>query len=238
MKNLLKNLKFLEHKKKKREELSKKKMADFKLEIGELKEILDKQEYVGGEILKAAKEAINSTINDRLKNADKVLEDAHKKLEELEKTLDETTRKIKLVKADSHYKITEAINLYKRLDYFYKDLGAAKEEYYEAFILHFYLKDKKRRMLSPRNYRIGFETYAGAVADFCGELLRRARLEVIKGSGNVKENIEIYYQDTLKVYQALSNFSFSNKSGIRTKVENVKNYIKGLEDILYDLSKK
>ncbi len=69
----------------------------------------------------------------------------------------------------------------------------------------------------------------------CGELVRKARLEIIEETGLVA-NIKKYYGDTKEIYKNLSSLSYSNKSGLRNKMEQLQNYIKEFEKILYDLS--
>lgn len=201
-------------------------------------DLLKEIERLGGSILALSKDAINASINNRTSRAKTSLKEAEKKIIKFGKNMSKVRGFLTKLLLSPSLKMGDLQNIYVRIDSLEKNFSDAKEEFFEAKILHSYLQDSKKEILEPEKLLlVDFETYAGALSDFCGELLRKAKLDIIKRP-NSEKRIKKYYQDTYNIYQAISNFSFSNKSGIRQKVENLKKYIRVFEDLLYDLSKK
>ena len=183
----------------------------------------------GDKILKLSKEAINDSIGGNFTGALQAIRRGNMAIEIF-------NNKILFLKKETARFITQAkveigkVNELKisKLD---DDFSSAREEFLEANLLFTYLKTGK--LLNPTNPLLkDFKIYAGALADFCGELVRRARLDMIE-SKNTIQDIKKYHQSLNKIYQSLSGFAFSNRSGVRAKVENLKGYIRELENILY-----
>ncbi len=225
-------LKQLEKKENKRtDKIRQEQLGSLKLKY-EFLESIRNIEILGGDILKLSKKAINGSINNREDEAKIFLAEAFEKIKSFDSNLSELRERFKnereKIESNDLQKIT--------IDKLRGNFLSAKEEYLEAKILFSYLK--KGLIYKPKEKLLNdFIPYAGGLSDFCGELLRKARLNVIK-KGNSKKEIKKYYRDTKAIYQVLSGFSFSNKSGIRRKVEQLKEYIKGFENILYDLRNK
>lgn len=196
-----------------------------------IRKLLDDLEYFGGDILTLSKKSINYSINSDLIKADISLKKAEKKVNIFNKNL----LKARNILRELLGEINNFQNTYSKIELFEKKFSGAKEEFFEAKILYSYIKSDRRKILGPENFPLAdIETYAGGLSDFCGELLRRAKLDIIKKS-NCSKEIEKYYQDTKAIYQILAKFSFSNKSGIRSKVDNLKGYISEFENLFYDL---
>lgn len=223
-------LKFLTNLKERKEKSEKKSRQS----LGMIRKLLDDLEYFGGDILALSKESINYSINSDLIKADISLKKAEKKVDAFNKNL----LKARNVLRELLGEINNFQNIYNKIELFGKNFSNAKEEFFEAKILYSYIKSDRRKILGLANFPLAdIETYAGGLSDFCGELLRRAKLDITKKS-NCSKEIEKYYQDTKAVYQILAKFSFSNKSGIRSKVDNLKGYIFEFENLLYNLSMK
>ncbi len=229
----MKHLQYLNKLKKSKDGLENKQKNSLSAIENQLKEL----EGLGGQIRSSSKEAINASINEDLTEAGKLLRKTIGEVNKFDKKLSKVKCMLGKILTDSRLKIGDLQNTYVQVEALEKDFLAAREEFYEAQILLLYLKSSKKEILMPKELLSDFETYAGALGDFCGELLRKAKLDIIKKS-DVEEKVKKYYQDAQYIYQVLANFSFSNKSGIRTKVDHLKGYIGGLEEILYDLNLK
>jgi predicted translin family RNA/ssDNA-binding protein len=201
-----------------------------------IEKLTNELESLGGEILKLSKESINSSINDDSGPGKKFLTEAEKKINTFDKKLNKIRHRLGQSLQMFNLKLSELQRPYSSLDKLEKDFVCAKEEFFEAELLYNYLASGKN-IFDFAEKLLDFESYAGAASDFCGELVRKAKLDIIK-ENDKESNIEKYYKEIQLVYQTLSNFSFSNKSGIRAKVENLKGYIKKMEDIRYDLKIK
>lgn len=186
-------------------------------------------ESEGGNILKLSKKAINNLTNGDGVKAGGYLIEALKKIKSFDENVLELKKEFEIKRPSIEQADVQEI----KIDILENDFLSAKEEYLEAKILFSYLKNGL--IYKPRESLLkDFKSYAGALSDFCGELLRKARLDIIEKQYSKKE-IKKYYQDIKDIYQILSNFSFSNKSGVRHKMEQLKDYIKGFEDILFNL---
>jgi len=202
------------------------------ISIGEL-------EGLGGDILALSKEAINASINNNLSKAREVLKEGGRKLKVFNRGILRVRGRLGELLQNSQLEIGDFQSIYPRIIILEKDFSDAKEEFFEAKILYSYTRSTDRKeILGPEQLElIGFKTYAGALSDFCGELLRKARLSIIENPDCEKE-IKKYLQTTKSIYQALAKFAFSRKSGVRPKVEALKGYISGIENLLYDLNKR
>lgn len=190
-------------------------------------------EKLGGEILKSSKESINSSINNDLSQAEKSLSEASEKMLHLNKSIISLRKEIGTFVIQSKIKISDLSSV--KLDALESDFSSANEEYLEAYFLFNYLKTKSRNIVKPsKTTPHDFKTCAGGLSDFCGELLRKAKLDLIDKKDAI-DDISVYYKDIKKIYESLSVFSFSNKSGVRSKLEQLKGYIARMEDILYGL---
>ncbi len=202
--------------------------------LAKVKNLFGNLDNSGGNILTLSKESINASINENFDIALSSLKGAQKEIIQFDKILFKARRILGGLLTDHKLKAGDLQNVYQRLDAFEKDFSAAKEEFFEAKILYFYLKDNKRKILGPTELPLAdFEAYAGALSDFCGELIRKARLCVVK-SFRCESDIGKYLRNTQDIYQSLANFAFSNKSGLRQKIEHLKNYIVEFEKLLYD----
>ncbi len=227
MKYPLKSLTNLKERKKKSEKKSRR-------SLDMIRKLLDDLEYFGGDILTLSKESINYSINSDLIKANISLKKAEKKVNIFNKNL----LKAKNILRELLGEINNFQNSYNKIGLFEKNFSSAKEEFFEAKILYSYIKSDRRKILGSENFPLAdIETYAGGLSDFCGELLRRIKIDITKKS-NYNEKIEKYYQDTKAIYQILAKFSFSNKSGIRSKIDNLKAYIREFEDLFYNLKMK
>ena len=194
-----------------------------------LTKLIRETENRGDEILKLSKEAINYSINGNFANASKTISLGNRAIKifngnilSIKKTVAES-----ISKSEIEIKKINELKIHKLDD----DFSSAREEFLEANFLFTYLKTGK--LLDPTNPLLrDFKIYAGALADFCGELIRRARLDIIEDRNTIKD-IKKYRKVLNEIYLSLSGFAFSNSSGVRGKVENLKRYIGELENILY-----
>ncbi|MFC1615276.1 hypothetical protein ACFL2L_00585 [Patescibacteria group bacterium] len=189
----------------------------------------------GGVILKLSKQSINYSINENFKQAKCDLDNGYKEIIEFAKTL--SIIKTKIGQGIANSKINGYAYQKIKVDLLEMDFIKAREEFMEAKILFHYLRSSKKEVITPKESLLAnFEIYCGGLSDFCGELLRKARLDIIQKNNSIKD-IKKYHNDTKEIYALLSNFAFSNKSGIRTKLEHLKSYISAFEKMLYDMSK-
>ena len=196
--------------------------------LGALKKI----EGDGGAILKCSKEATNFAVNGELTKASRSLKEAYAMIVALDKSIRSlrTTLARHITKAEVRMGDLQSI----KLEALESDFQSAKEEFLEAKILIHYLATGKILSVTPDDLVGDFMSYAGALSDFCGELVRTARLAVIKDQFPATD-LKHYYATATEIYATLSNFAFSNKSGMRNKLEQLKQHISRLEDILYSL---
>jgi len=194
-----------------------------------------KADGLGGVILKLSKQSINHSINEDFKQSKIAMDNGYKEIAEFAKTL--SLIKTKIGKGLANSKINAHGYQKIKIDLLEMDFIKAREEFMEAKILFHYLRSSKKEIITPQEPLLAnFEIYCGGLSDFCGELLRKARLDIIQKNNSIK-NIKKYHNDTKEIYALLSNFAFSNKSGIRTKLEHLKSYISAFEKMLYDMSK-
>jgi predicted translin family RNA/ssDNA-binding protein len=189
-------------------------------------------ENLGGEILFLSKDSINHSIHDDIAKANVLLKNAERKLNRFYGKLELVRRAMGKFIADSRLRFGDLQGIYSRIQTLEKEFADAKEEYFEARMFATYLASGE--IPHPGDLVFAdFETYAGALSDLCGELLRKARLELTKHPMDSVQT-ERFHRDTLVIYQILSSFAFSNKSGIRAKMENLKGYIVRFEELLYE----
>ena len=217
----------LKNKKEETEERSQKHLIKIKGSLNNL-------EKIGGRILSLSKKCTNSAVNGHIIEAEDPLKDAGKLVDEFNRNLSEIRTRLATILKRHRVTTNELQNLYSKIKALEDDFSRGKEEFWEAKITYLYFKDAKKIFHPRKSSDCDFEIYAGALADFCGELLRRARADVFN-SAKSTDNIKIYYRDTKNIYNALSSFSFSNSSGVRNKMEHVKGYIAEFERILYEL---
>lgn len=228
--DISKNLRPL-HEKKERREAQQAQLAD---SLARDLKALDRE---GGEIRKYSKEAINAALHKEFSHAKKALSGAHKSLGTLAAALKRHRSALGALFGNVQMRAKDMQVLYSQLQALESDLAAAQEELYEADLVYHYFHSSQRAILAPGKIpQAEFESYAGALSDFVGELVRRARLDVIEND-RPEKNIRIYLRDAQAVYQSLAKFAFSNKSGLRAKLEHLKGYILKLEEMLYDLEK-
>lgn len=193
------------------------------------KDIID-FERQPGEVLKLSKESINHCINERMNAAQKSLGKAEKSIQKCDKQLLILKEKVAVEVTASTLQLKDLQNL--KLDQLENSLTIAKEEFLEAKILfHF---DKDGKLYKPHTKSLkDFNNYVGGLSDFCGELLRKLRLNIIK-SKTTDKSFEKYLSLMNKIYEELSKYSFTNASGNRPKIEQLKGYIKEVEKMQYE----
>jgi len=194
-------------------------------------------ENLGGDILTCSKEIIAACLKNDVGVASNRLRTAEENMKKFNGKLFRCRGILGNLLTNTQLKANDLQNVYSKLESFEKDFSSAKEEFFEAKILYFYIEEGK--ILRPADLFLSdFETYAGALSDFCGELLRKARLDFTKDSTSTMKSIKRYYDITQDIHQALLSFAFSNKSGIRPKIGHLEGYIRGFEDLFYDFSNK
>jgi predicted translin family RNA/ssDNA-binding protein len=182
------------------------------------------------EILKTSKKSINEALHDRFDVAEKLLREATTQLKDLYKRRAAFKKSLTWNIQKSETTINSLQNV--KADSLDNLFESAAEECLEARLLLKYLIKGNVEMPTEIVFN-NLETYVGALCDMCGELLRKSRLEIINGDPAL-ENVGTHYNNTKRIYDTLSSFAFSNKSGLRSKIENLKNYIRDFEKMLYD----
>lgn len=201
--------------------------------LGLKKELID-LELSAGRLLKNSKQAINSAVSGNIADAKSKLNDAELFIKRFDKNILNLKKEINrnIEKSLIHLKDLSQI----RLDQLEENFKKAEEEYLEAKILFIFLTKGTIYEASGINLK-EFDTYVGGMADFCGELVRKARSEsMISGFSNI--NIERYKKTTMEIYEDLIEYSFSNSSGNRGKIEQLKGYIDAFDRILCDFNSK
>ena len=226
--SLLQNLNQLREQAAKEEEEMRKITYELNARIREL-------EILGGSIRKTSKESINASVNYDVMKSRVFLDKASNNVKNFYRKWNAVKSDFKKTSINLRHRSEDLQGSYKQAGALENDFGSAREEFYEASILYFYFKHE-RRILEPKELLFcDFEKYAGALCDFVGELARRAKhiaMEEKKNIGKIHE----YHKDAIKISNELANFSFSNRSGIRTKVNELLGHIQGIENILYDLT--
>jgi len=204
---------------KKREDL----LAEFK------KNIIDFEQHPG-EILKLSKKAINHCVNERTKDAEKDLRETKKLIIKCDKQIEAMKKKVSTKINNSELQFKDLSNL--KLDQIENNLASAKEEFLEAKILFLFLKDGK--LYRPQTESLKeFNNYVGGLSDFCGELVAKLRTDSIKQTiPDVVFNKRISLINN--IYIELSKYSFTNPSGNREKITQLKSYIKEVQKMQYE----
>jgi len=210
----------------KNEDLRKKKESI----LSKLKKNIIDFELQPGEVLKLSKESINHCINERMSKAQKSLGEAEKLIQKCDKQIDILKKDVFVEITASTLRLKDLQNL--KLDQLEDSLTKAKEEFLEAKILfHFY---KEGKLYKPHTKSLkDFNNYVGGLSDFCGELLRKLRVNIIKSK--ITDNaFEKYLSLMNRIYEELSMYSFANPSGNRPKIEQLKGFIKEVEKMRYE----
>ena len=170
-----------------------------------LTKLIKETENSGGDILKLSKEAINYSINGNFTSASKTISLGNKAIKIFNKKILFIKKTIagSISKSEIEIKKIHELKIHK-LD---NDFSSAREEFLEANFLFTYLKTGKLLDLTNPLLR-DFKIYAGALADFCGELIRRARLDIIEDRNTI-EDIKKYRKVVNEIYLSLSGFAFS-----------------------------
>ena len=190
----------------------------------------------GGEIIFLSKESMNQSLHDDFDRANATLREAEKRLFQFKKKLGKVQAEVSKFVAEAQFRTAYFSTIISGLQSAEHNLLEAKEEFFEAKILHVYLRSDHHKFLEPHQLPMcDFDSYAGALSDVTGELLRKARLCLIGADGNCEKKVRQYYEDAKIIYLVLSSFTFSNKSGIRSKMEALKNNILKFEEILMDV---
>lgn len=185
-----------------------------------------------GQLLKLSKEIINDVVQNRLSEAkaklrigDDLIKRFHKDLFNLKKTIGMHVEKSNLLLKDlQHLKLEQLEEGFEK----------AKEEFLEGKILYTYISQGKIYMPTDKHLN-NFDTYIGALSDFCGELVRRARSEAIASGNNVHESIKKYRKTTEDIFHMISEYAYSNSSGNRQKLEQLKGFLDMFDKFSYDL---
>ena len=186
----------------------------------------------GGQLLKLSKEIINDVVQNRpneartkIKIGEALIRNFHKDLLSLKKT-------IGMYVMESVLPLKELQNV--KLEQLEESFEKAKEEFLEGKILYIYISQGKLYMPTEKHLK-SFDTYAGALSDFCGELVRKARSEAVASVVNIHESIKRYRKTTEEIFHMLSEFAFSNSGGNRYKIEQLKGFLDLFDQFSYDL---
>ena len=167
--------------------------------------------------------------------------DAKIKLNEVEIFIKKYDKNILNLKKKINRNIEKSLIQFKdlnqiKLDQIEDNFKKAKEEYLEAKILFVFLTKGIIYKATGKDLK-EFNTYVGGIADFCGELVRKARSEsMVSEFSDV--NIKRYKEVAMKIYEDLIEYSFSNSSGNRGKIEQLKGHIDAFDRILHDFNSK
>jgi len=104
------------------------------------------------------------------------------------------------------------------------------EEYVEAKIYYSFLKGKQT--MFPEFLKVKFAEKIGGLADFTGELVRKAM--TLASKKNMKK-IEAYKDMIEEMASELSRAGFCGK--LRSKYDDIERNVKSLERIIYDIKK-
>ena len=183
-----------------------------------------------GEILKLSKESINHCIYERVNKAQKSLGKAEKLIQKCDKQISILKGKVSVEVIASTLQLKDLQNL--KFDQLENSLTKAKEEFLEAKILFHFNKGGKLYKPHTKNLK-DFNNYMGGLSDFCGELLRKLRVNIIKS--NITDNtFEKYLSLMNRIHEELSKYSFTNASSNRPKIEHLKGYIIEVEKMRYE----
>jgi predicted translin family RNA/ssDNA-binding protein len=192
-------------------------------------------EKYGGEIIFLSKEAINLALHDKFENAHATLAQARQRLSRFYKKLLAVQSVVSHFAVDVQFRVSYYPAVLSGLQTAEHNILEAKEEFFEARLLTAYLESGQRKFLKPNELLYcDFDSYAGALSDMTGELLRKARIHLMSKGPDNKKTIAQFYEDTKTIYLILSGFSFSNKSGLRPKIEGLKNTISKFEELLLE----
>ena len=183
-----------------------------------------------GEILKLSKQSINHCLNGRVKEAHQNLQVARNLIGKCDKQINTLKKKISVNIIDSTLQLKDLQAL--KLDQLENNLMVAKEEFLEAKLLFSFIKDGELYRPEAKNLE-DFNSYMGGLCDFCGELVRKLRTDSVRKKVS-DETFDKYLSLINQIYEELSRYSFTNASGNRNKIEQLKGHVKELEKIQYE----
>ncbi|GEM_PF-6354341 len=195
------------------------------------KRYLDVESH-GGELMRLSKEVINEVVQNRISSAEIKIQTGESLIKNIHGDFVNLRKFIAQYLGESMLQLKDLPQL--KVDQLEDSFEKAKEEFLEGRILFEFIS--KGRLYEPTDeYLKDFDTYAGALSDFCGELVRRARSEVVSFGIKTTESIKGYRKITEEIYQILTEYAFSNSSGNRGKIEQLKNFLDSFDKFSYDV---
>ena len=185
-----------------------------------------------GELMRLSKEIINEVVQNRIQGARINIQTGESLIKGIHGDF------LNLRKLIAHYLKNSMLQLKDlpqlKVDQLEDNFEKAKEEFLEGRILFEFIG--KGKLYEPKDdYMKDFDTYAGALSDFCGELVRRGRSEVVHSGARAIESIQSYRKITQEIYQILTQYAFSNSSGNRQKIEQLKSFLDSFDKFSYDV---
>ena len=198
--------------------------------LAELKKRIIDLEQKPGDILKLSKKSINHCVNERTKEAQKDLKDAEELIKKYDKQIKALKKEISVKINNTELQFKDLANL--KLDQLENNLMSAKEEFLEAKILFDFIKNAN--IYQPRTKSLQeFNSYVGGLSDFCGELVTKLRTDSINQTIS-SATFNDYISLIKNIYIELSKYSFTNPSGNRAKINQLKSYIKEAQKMQYE----
>ena len=198
--------------------------------LAEIKKNIIDFEKNPGEILRLSKKSINHSVNGRAKKAQEDIKNAKKIIKECGEQIVSLKKTISLKINNSELQFKDLSNL--KLDQLESSLMSAKEEFLEANILFNFIKSGN--IYEPSNKDLKeFNGYVGGLSDFCGELVAKLRTDSVKQKIS-NTTFNTYISLINEIYTELSKYSFTNSSGNRAKMTQLKSYIKEAQKIQYE----
>jgi len=189
-------------------------------------------ELRAGELMKLSKEIINEVVQNRISGAQIKIETGESLIKNVHGDFLNLRKLIAQYLENSVLQLKDLQQL--KVDQLEDNFEKAKEEFLEGRILFEFID--KGKLYEPKDeYLKDFDTYAGALSDFCGELVRRARSEVVSSGVKAIESIKGYRKITQEIYQILTEYAFSNSSGNRGKIEQLKGFLDSFDRFSYDV---
>ena len=183
-------------------------MSDISKSYGKDDSFREKIINISREIIKPSKQAIYSVHRNDFANCIKLLKSAEKS-------------------------ISEAFRIHSKSGL--KEIGSLRaglEEYVEAKAYLIFVKEQRVVLPGDLPKGIHYETYLCGIADFTGELSKRAVVLATQGSF---DEVKIIKQAIDDIHELFLGFDF--RSGeLRKKAESIKYNLSKVENILYDIS--
>jgi len=174
-----------------------------KEKIHELDDLKDDLVRKSIKVTRLSKSAIYSLIRDDFENAEKVLDNMKKLVKELQ----------------------EAVRNYPQFHY---NIRIALQEYSEAMILYFYLKEEK--IPTHEDLEVDELSYIHGLIDFCGELFRKIIEELIKDNVDFVLKAKKTIED---IYLKMLYIEFREYE-IRRRVDNLQNTLNKISERLLE----